>query len=106
MHEMPMVPPFDAPLHAQSNQQPNRDRGQMNKKIAPPVDRFVGRMHIEHGLRLLSWIPPSLSNSRRIAAIKRPSAFFPAKQNDGRANNLTVPLSQGKAKLIFLKKEE
>jgi hypothetical protein len=42
------MPELNAPLQAQRDQQPYRDRGQMNKKITPAKDRFMRRMHFDH----------------------------------------------------------
>jgi hypothetical protein len=59
---------------ARRNQQPNHDRSQMNKKIAPAMYRFIGRMHFEHWSIVscrpvppdsISAVPPSLPNPPR-----------------------------------------
>jgi hypothetical protein len=60
---VPVMLPLHAPLHAERDQQPDRDRSQVNKKFAPAIHRFMRRMHIEHSLivSLSCAVPPSLS---------------------------------------------
>src|SRR6202000_3531272 len=65
-----MVLPFHAPLHAQRNQQPDRDSSDVNKKITPTMDRFGRRMHVQHWLsspvryRLAYQIPERFQSKR------------------------------------------
>jgi hypothetical protein len=44
-----MVPPFDAALKAERDEQTDGDGGEMKKKVAPAMDRLVRRMDIDHG---------------------------------------------------------
>jgi hypothetical protein len=47
------VLPFDAALEAKGDEQADGNGGEMNKKVAPAVDRLVRGMHIDHGSYLV-----------------------------------------------------
>jgi hypothetical protein len=49
-HQVAMTLPLHAALQAERDEQPNRDRRQVNQNVAPAMRRLMRRMHIEHRL--------------------------------------------------------
>jgi hypothetical protein len=51
--EVAVVLPLDGTFEAESDEKADGDGEEMKKKVSPPMNGFMGRVHIDHGRDLV-----------------------------------------------------
>ena len=51
--EVAVVLPFDAAFEAESDQEADGDCQEMKQKVSPAMNRFMGRVYVDHGRDLV-----------------------------------------------------